>query len=292
LKCATCDLPLSPTRTICPRCGTPRAGKQSKIAVSSWVPSAGTILASLQRRQNGEQPQVEQETLHSAPQRTTVDTPFTSQTAAQSYQLPPLTNGESSPVPDTTTPHKITPLHTLVTSPQVGFAVAGLCVILAGLLLAFVSFMTTSPHLLSSQASTSARLREKVTPTASLPTATPTVAFPGLQYIDNVQTASAINLTTAEPTQLTTSFRRNQRIYVTLDVHSGGQAGAMCLHWLLNDKEMFAVYGIALPANISMTYSYATYGIAGSGAVEVSWASTSACKDPILAQVVSFTVSP
>ncbi|MBV9689746.1 MAG: hypothetical protein JO202_08530 [Ktedonobacteraceae bacterium] len=232
------------------------------------------------------------------PQRNTADTP-TPQTVAQLYQLPPLINAAPSPVPDTNPPDTINPsLHTVITSPQVGFAIAGLCVVIAGLLLAFVSFMTTSSSLLSSQTSTdsltstSARLKEKVTSAASLPTATPTVAFPGQQYIDNVQTASAINLATAQPTQLTTSFRRNQRIYVTLDVHSGGQAGAMCLHWLLNDKEMFAVYGIVLPANISITYSYATYGIAGSGAVEVSWASTSACKDPILAQVVSFTVNP
>jgi hypothetical protein len=207
-----------------------------------------------------------------------------------------LTNAAPSSIPDTTAPYKITPpLHISVTSPQVGFAVAGMCVIIAGLLLAFVSFMTNSSTLLSSQTSTaslSARLKEKGTPTAALPTATPTVALPGQQYIGNVQTASAINLATAQPTQLTTSFRRNQRIYVTLDVHSAGQAGAMCLHWLLNDKEMFAIYGIALPANISMTYSYATYGIAGSGAVEIYWASTSACTDPILAQVVSFTVNP
>ncbi len=126
------------------------------------------------------------------------------------------------------------------------------------------------------------------TPTA-LPTAT-TSAFPGQQYIDSPQMASSINFNTAQPIQATTTFKVNQRIYVTFAIHPNGKSGAICLYWFLNNHAV-TQFPFAVTAAARAAYSYAIYGGTGNGYVEIYWASTTACSDRMLAQHVAFTVT-
>src|SRR5260221_11365109 len=71
--------------------------------------------------------------------------------------------------------------------------------------------------------------------TAPTPTAT---IYPGQQYINNAQMASAINSSSLQPTQLTTTFKTNQKIYVTFQLHPAGHTGAVCLLWYLNGQQL------------------------------------------------------
>ena len=184
-----------------------------------------------------------------------------------------------------------------------GFTVAGLCVLTGGLLLVLVYMMAQGlPPSTSSNASSigtvaakSASLATKApTPGTTDATATglavtPTPTFPGQQYIDNAQVASAVNTKTAQPTQLATNFKVSQQIFVTFAVHPGGRNGAVCLLWYLNTHQ-FTHYEFLASGNATPAYSYAYPGSAGTGYVEIYWASTTACSDKILAQHVDFTV--
>lgn len=192
-----------------------------------------------------------------------------------------------------------------------GFTVAGLCVVTGGLILAFVYIMTIGlsglPTSSTSAQPSNTSLRSttthgtkagtKATSTLS-PGATPglnstpsTTAFPGQQYIDQAQTASSINTVTALPITLTTTFKVMQQINVTFRLHPGTQGGEVCLNWFLNNQQFtqyhFSVKAISLPA-----YSYAFANSPGSAYVEISWATSPSCADKILAQRVSFTVTP
>ena len=102
--------------------------------------------------------------------------------------------------------------------------------------------------------------------------------------------ASAIDQKTRKPTQLATTFKTNQKIYVTFQLHPAGQSGAVCLLWYLNGKQVTS-YDFAAGQNSSASYSYAIYGGTGTGAVEVYWASSTSCSDKQLAQRVDFTVT-
>jgi len=136
------------------------------------------------------------------------------------------------------------------------------------------------------------------TPNASTPTtaSTATVAlsptanvYPGQQYIYNAQMASAIDPKSLQPTQLTTTFKTNQNIYVTFQLHPP-QSGAYCLIWYLNGKQVTS-FSHAVSASSRLSYAYAIYGGAGAAYVEIYWASTKQCTDQLLAQHVDFTVT-
>jgi hypothetical protein len=125
------------------------------------------------------------------------------------------------------------------------------------------------------------------------PTAIPSPtagAFPGQQYIDNPQMASAVNINTAQPVMPTTTFKVNQKIFVTFNIHPGGKSGAVCLYWYLNNKSV-TQFPFAVTANAKAGYSYAIYGGTGPAYVEIFWASTTSCSDKILAQHVTFTLT-
>lgn len=305
MKCTNCGLPLSPSRSVCSRCGTPREGKQSKVAVSSSLLPVGAFSSRAHQGRAGDEQRQSGSAIHNS--ATQWDAPGIAFAQTQlGQQQPSVNSNQQTPseehVPDRRPPDATMPFpRKLVTSPRVGFTVAGLCVFIAGLLLAFVYFMTSSSSLVSSQTTTGSltspptKLQSTDTPiatrTSPSPTATSTGAFPGQQYIDNAQTAGTINTATAQPIQVASSFKVNQRIYVTLNVHNAGRSGAMCFHWLLNDKEIAKIYGLPLAANVPTAYSYVSYESPGAGTVEIYWASTPACTDSQLAQKVSFTVS-
>lgn len=130
------------------------------------------------------------------------------------------------------------------------------------------------------------------TPTAvaSKPTAIPTAnTFPAQQYIDNPQMATAVNTSTAQPLQTTTTFNVNQRIYITFAIHPNGKSGAVCLYWYLNNRAV-AQFPFSVTADAGAGYSYAIYRSKGSGYIDIYWASTTTCSDKMLAQHVNFTI--
>ncbi|MFL5690314.1 MAG: hypothetical protein ACJ795_00770, partial [Ktedonobacteraceae bacterium] len=185
---------------------------------------------------------------------------------------------------------------------NIGFVIAGLCVFAGGLILIFVYFMALG--LPSSNSTNSAYTSTGITATphtnANLPTAvtaSPTVASSptvssnqGAQYIDNPQMASSVNISTAQPTQIATTFKPQQKIYVTFNIHPNGKFGAVCLYWYLNNKNI-TQYPFAVTPNDKAGYSYAIYGGTGPAYVEIYWASSTACSDKILAQHVNFKVT-
>jgi len=182
---------------------------------------------------------------------------------------------------------------------NVGFIVAGLCVITGGLILVFVYFMalglpsTNATSANTGTPATTSNTLTSLTATAPSPTALPsptTGTFPGQQYIDNVQMASMVNTNTAQPLQTTTRFKVNQTIYVTFNIHPNGKSGAVCLLWYLNSR-IVTHYPLAVTATANAGYSYAIYGGTGEAYVEIYWASSTACNDKILAQHVNFTVT-
>ena len=182
---------------------------------------------------------------------------------------------------------------------NLGFAAAGLCVFTGGLLLIFVYFMALGLPLAGTanlQTSSSASAKNALpSPTAVTPSPTivpsPTTgAFPGQQYIDNPQMATMVNQTTAQPIQTATTFKVNQRIYVTFDIHPQGRNGAVCLFWYLNSR-VVTRYPFAVTPNANAGYSYAVYGGTGQAYIEIYWASSTACTDKMLAQRVNFTIT-
>src|SRR5438876_73037 len=116
---------------------------------------------------------------------------------------------------------------------QPGFTIAGLCVLSGGLILMLVYIISlylpplstntqSAPTAISQNASgsgTQGGLPTNITPTPSLPTATPTPTFPGKAFIDNAQMSSSIDYNTALPSQTTTTFKVNQKIFVTFMLH-------------------------------------------------------------------------
>jgi hypothetical protein len=181
---------------------------------------------------------------------------------------------------------------------RLGFTVAALCVIAGGLLLVLVYFLAAGPSGNPNGSVGSASTQQtSASPTSLPPSPSPAsspsptaTTLPGQQYIDNAQTASAINLKTAQPTQLSTTFMVNQKIYVTFQLHPQGQNGAVCLLWYLNSSQVTG-YDFPVTQHSSASYSYAIYGGTGAGAVEVYWASSPSCTDKQLAQRVDFTVT-
>lgn len=179
-----------------------------------------------------------------------------------------------------------------------GFVVAGLCVATGGLLLVFVYFMGLSQPQANSYSvnAVTPAVTQAVTPPPTLvpsPTLAPSPTqgtLPGQQYITNPQMASSINTATAQPLQTASTFKVNQRIYVTFEIHAGGRSGAVCLTWLLNTHQV-TQFSFPVSTGAGSGYSYAIYGSAGPSSVQIFWASTTSCSDEVLAQQVSFTVT-
>jgi hypothetical protein len=137
------------------------------------------------------------------------------------------------------------------------------------------------------------------TPILSSPTAvptqltvSPTLEFPGRQYIDNVQLARSVDSKDL-PVQVTTNFKVNQRMYVTFDIHTGGYGGTICLLWFLNTKQ-FSNFPLPVGPTVPNGYSYTNMPpFSGTGYVELYWGHIPSCSDPgkLRAQRVAFTVS-
>jgi hypothetical protein len=288
MKCSSCGLPLSPTRTPtnCPRCATPTHASttpaqpyyQHTYWETSRVVGAG-----------GTPPQNYQ---------------WAQDVRSSAVNSPPLQSGQmwygqvyqpgypQSPPPQFTPPSGPSNI-------KLGFIVAGLCILAASLILIFVYFSATG--LPGGNSSNSATTTSTHTPniSTSTPTTAPTATaipsqtattYPGQQYIDHAQMSAMVDQNTLQPSQPTTTFKTGQNIYVSFQVHPNGHAGAVCLSWYLTSKPIIN-FSLPVRATSKYSYAYAIYGGAGPGYVELYWASSTQCTDKVLAQHVDFTVS-
>ena len=327
MQCTNCGLPLSPTNTsACPRCHTsltsgpkPVVGKRQspqQYNNQAWGGRGGQAEWTNSSYQNQNQ-------LPFPPVATPVQTPFPQ--PGQMWQVTPAPAPPPTPIPAplgaipvgaidrAPTPYMM-PTQTVgamdssptpALRPQarrasnLGFYVAGLCVIAGGLILIFVYILAlglpSSSTTSAFTASPSATKNPALTPTATTPAPTavlsPTTGlFPGQPYINTPQMASMVNINTAQPLQTTTTFKVNQKIYVTFAINPNGKNGAVCLFWYLNNR-IVTQFPFAVTSSARAGYSYAIYGGTGAAYVEIYWASTITCSDKILAQHVTFTVT-
>jgi len=180
---------------------------------------------------------------------------------------------------------------------MLGFIVAGLCILAGGLILIFVYFLAIG--LPGSSSSNSATTTSTPSVSTSTPTTAPTTTtipsptatvFPGQQYIDHAQMTTAVDLNSLQPTQLTTTFKTSQKIYVSFQLHPPGHSGAFCVIWYLNSKQI-ANFSLPVSSTSKYSYAYSIYSRTGAAYVELYWASTLQCTDQVLAQHVDFTVT-
>lgn len=329
MKCAQCGFLLLSARKNCPRCGaaiteslTPSRGLQDAwsqqpgpFPEQEYPPSssAGDIHAGTEIPQQGwgvhaspnlwnAQTTVSVQQKTSSPSQQLAHNPH-SNTLEQ--HLPPGAkagasgNSRVSSLSQEPFPQPLHPSRQNADgrSTQLGFTVAGLCVLTSSLILIFVYFMAMSLPPVNGQPGPSG-----ATPTLPPLTSTPgqstvssTPTPPGQPYIDNVQLASQVDPIKAQAVRITTNFKVNQRMYVTFDIHAGGHSGTVCLLWYLNTKQ-FSYYPLLVPigTNLLPAYSYTNVPpIPGSGYVELYWGHIPTCNDPnkVLAQRVNFTVS-
>ena len=308
MKCTHCGLPLSPTNTseICPRChnslvpapGTAKQQTQEQVGNQAWSGSAQG--PSWTQAQQWQSPPTSSSPMWMAAsyQNQIPFTPFAQPPLLQANQAPQSTSTPTPGVMYSTPAPAMRPQAPRMSNR--GFILAALCVISGGLILVFVYFVAVGlPASPSTDANHVTSVATKnivaVTPTTSILTPTivpsPTAgAFPGSQYIDNAQMASAVNTATAQPLLVSTTFKVNQKIYVTFNINPNGKNGAVCLYWYLNNKSV-TQFPFAVTANAKAGYSFAVYGGTGPAYVEIYWASTVSCTDKILAQHVNFTIT-
>lgn len=290
MKCTSCGLPLSPSRTVtnCPRCGTPTDATSARYHYqqANWgseeVVDAGTGASPLhyQWAQN-----VQNSPMYFPPSQSPhSDRVWQSGQAPPSESLLAQTSHASPPLPGH---HNTKP----------GFIVAGLCILAGGLILIFVYFLAIGSTANNSSDLTTATSTSNVS--LKIPTSAPTVAstlsptattYPGEHNIDSAQMSSSVDANSLQPTQLTTTFTAGQKMYVTFQVHPAGRTGAVCLDWYLNSK-LITVFSLPVSALSKYSYAYSIYGGTGAAYVDLYWASTTQCTDQVLAQHVIFTVT-
>ena len=306
MRCMNCGLPLSPARTLtnCPRCGASLnalqgAQPQQQFEQSGWEGGMG--------------PAGQQNNPNSWGQGMT-PAPGSYSPFSQQSQGGLNANGNGwpgdRPQQSPLSPRRpYTPSSLNKMNPRLLFMVAGLFVFLAAMLLGLVfvigshsggstsSTASTSSHNSSGSTSnnTQATATQAATPTASsaTPGASPTdtgTAYPGQQYIDGAQMAAGINQQTLQAVNPTTTFKVNSPMYVVFNLHPPSQGGAVCSYWYLGGNQVTS-YPFPIKGSSHGSYTYATYGSAGQGYVELYWASTKSCSDKVLAQHVDFTVT-
>ncbi len=300
MKCTSCGWPLSPARTTtnCPRCGTPIGSGQKATSTPAqqqqvFVENAGVV--QVEAGTSLPKNQWRQAAQHSAYNTPPVRTPQQLSQAVQVWLQAPVSQPGFFSAGTPARLQAKPPYKSRKMKP--GFTVAGLCVLIGGLILIFVYFMaiglpggSSNNTATTNSTSNGSTLSKAPTTTAALSPAATATAYPGQQYIYNAQMASAIDTTTKQPKQLATTFKTNQNIYVIFQLHPPGHGGAVCLLWYLNGKQVTHFSFPASPYS-KLSYAYAVYGEAGAGYVEIYWASTTQCTDQVLAQHIDFTVT-
>lgn len=188
---------------------------------------------------------------------------------------------------------------------RLGITIAAMCFTAGIIIMIFVFIMaqSLSPDNLKSSTSTTSKPKitsvQTPTPVLSTPTsiqATPTLTSTATanQYISNVNLASSVDTSTGQPLQTATEFHASQSIYVTMTIQQAAYNGAVCLDWSVNNQA-YPYANSATPSGatyLTQTNAYFYYkpGTVGSGNVQVSWASSTACTDKVLIQTLNFTV--
>ncbi len=289
MKCPTCGWLLSPNRptATCPRCGSAVDGGQkagvgsAEAGHASWGGN-GSFTPSMPGSEQGSQPGFGAPGIPNVYSTPGYQVPLSPQDdPRQSWQ-------SGSPTPPSRPGYGYQPPQK---NGRLGFIVAGLCILAGALLLVFVYFMAVGGHNGTSNNGSGTG----ITQTANTPTAAPTsspsapsptvTAYPAQRYIDNAQMSSS-----PPPIQATTTFKTGQKIYITFNLHPGGQKGAVCFIWYLNGQKA-TTYNFPASGGNTTTYAYAIFGGTGSGYVELYWASDTTCSNEQLAQRVNFTVS-
>lgn len=291
MRCIHCGLPLAPGNNLgnCPRCG-----------------------ASLQMVQGVAQQQAGWRPAGTSPQQVPWSPPGApggySSFPQQGYSPQPGP-GESGmgpaarqqPLP----PRRPTPPSQGNSQARTIFAVAGLFVIAAGLILGVVAFLAfsgnggPSPKTASSiqtpaptstpQAAASPTVDASPSESAS-PAATGT-PYPGQQYIDGAQMVANLP-SSSQQVQPATTFKVGSNMYVIFKLHPPATGGAVCSYWYLEgNPNPVTTFQQAVKAGSRSSYTYAIYGSAGQAYVELYWASDKTCTDKMLAQHVAFTVT-
>jgi hypothetical protein len=298
MKCSNCGLPLSPSRTMCPRCGTQYSriyDSPTQYAGQAPMPT-GLELSPISDKDQAFfdlSPTMKKQSMpHPIPQNLESSRPPITPPQAMSQMSTPAPLG---PFPQVL--YNPASSSSMRRTTRIGFTTAGICLIVGALLLTFVSIMAQPLLTVNTVSSQVASLNPGYTalatvyPSSSVVTPTPTPTFPGAQYITNAQMASAIDPITGQATQYATSFSANQKIYVTFSLNTGLQGGAVCLFWYMN-SQYTSRYAFAVNASQSYnSYPYDSLYTAGTGYVEVYWATTVACTNKLLAAHVTFTVS-
>ena len=269
MKCTACGLPLSPSRTnaSCPRCGTAMsAGVGAPSQEMQWGQAAPFVA--------------------SEPPMMPISAPQAGQmwTAGSNGMQGPGSQFPMRPAP------KRPPRNA-----QVGFLIAGICVLMGGILLVVVYAMAMSQSGNPSTAnttptSTHAASSPVVTPSSVVSPSPSATSFPAQQYLNNAQ-MSSVQPSASQPALPTTSFKVKQTFYVVFNVNSGGQGGEVCLKWYLNGKFAFP-YQFPVGAHTTFTYGQAVYSTPGPAYVELYWANNASCANEALAQHVDFTITP
>lgn len=302
MRCMNCGLPLSPERNLanCPRCGASLnafqgAQQQQQSDQAGW----GNMGGAPQQSSWGQTPPP-------GP-----FSPFTQQN--QGGPTTPMNSGFNSEVGSGLQQSPLSPRRPYTpppsgkSNPRLLFMAAGLCVLLAAMLLGLIYILGSSgsgnPSQTANTNSNTPASNTGTTPASASPTAvdttTPTAdasptasgtAYPGQQYIDGAQMAEGVNKKTLQPTNPTTTFKVGAAMYVVFKLHPPSQGGAVCAYWYLNGNQV-TPFAFAVKSTSHASYTYATYGSAGPAYVELYWASSTSCTDKVLAQHVDFTVT-
>lgn len=302
MRCMNCGLPLSPERNLsnCPRCGASlnalQGVQQQQFDQAGW----GNMGGASQQPSWGQTPPP-------GP-----FSPFTQQN--QGGPTTPMGSGFNSGMGSGMQQSPLAPRRPYAppqgkrSNPRLLFMAAGLCVLLAAMLLGLIYILgssgsgnpspstantnsnTPGSSTATAPASASPTAADTTTPTADAsPTASGT-AYPGQQYIDGAQMSAGVNKQTAQPVNPTTTFKAGATMYVTFKLHPPSQGGAVCAYWYLNGNQV-VLYPLAVKGSNHANFTYATYGSAGPAYVELYWASNTSCSDKVLAQHVDFTVT-
>jgi hypothetical protein len=289
MKCAQCGLPLSPSRTNCPRCGASAGKASGKIRLTrdtappppyAHSPAGIDTLNRTPPVWPAMTPPVtpsretptEQEAFPPAggfitPAAAFFPTPPSNAAYGQNQVYMP--NTPPAPGPYQTPTPALKPIYSSGNLPRprqlrtrLGFTVAAICFTAGIIIMAFVFIMaqSLSPNNLASSTSAKSKphaasvpTQPAVTPTPTTAQATPTLTptITANQYINNVNLASSVDVNTGTALQTATEFHANQSIYVTMTIQQAAYNGAVCLDWSVNNQ--------AYPYVNSATPSGATY---------------------------------
>lgn len=301
MRCMNCGLPLSPARTLtnCPRCGaslnTVQGFQQSPGDQGGW----GNMGGSGPMQQENPWVQTGSTTPpHPFPQQGMQNqagargSGFQESAFSSRYPYPPQRNQQKKS--------------------RNLFMVAGLCVVIAAILLATIAIIigaTNTSNNANNVANTnpsgstpgagSSTPQSGASPTVTSADASPTVGtsptatgtvYPGAQYITNPQMATGVDQQTSQPQQTATTFPVGSNMYVTFQLNPPTAGGAVCANWYLNGTQVTS-YSFDVKSTLKASYTYASYGSAGSAYVNLYWASSKSCTDQVLAQQVNFTVT-